>query len=105
MPVVVVAAAPEATTPFMKRLRVSFDFTGYIRLHVIRKGILSKIVILFLLYRSLIQMRIVCICIFLLYNNTPARVNHLLVFSKLAVGLYGLISGPFSQFRSGSRLD
>jgi hypothetical protein len=31
--VVVVAAAPEAITPFMKRLRVSLGFTGYIRLH------------------------------------------------------------------------
>jgi hypothetical protein len=28
-----VAAAPEAITPFIKRLRVRFNFTIYIRLH------------------------------------------------------------------------
>jgi len=33
------------------------------------------------------------------------RVNHLLVFSKLAVALHGLISGRFSQFSSAFNSD
>ena len=35
----------------------------------------------------------------------PVRVNHLLVFSKPAVGLNGLISGRFSHFSSSFNSD
>ena len=91
--VVEVATAPEAMTPLMKRLRVSFGFTIYIRLRNVDRN--SDFELLNLNENCSLKI------ILLIGKLAQLRVNHLLLFIKQVKPLKRMYFGLCSGFTYG----
>lgn len=98
--VVEVATAPEAMTPLMKRLRVSFGFTIYIRLRNVDRN--SDFELLNLNENCSLKI------ILLVGKLAQLRVNHLLLFIKQVKPskrmYFGLCSGSRDSLAEKARL-